>query len=55
MKLSVIDYGGIITNAFIPDKDGNVVDVILGHDTYEGNHILCTVSLRALPYVHTYL
>ena len=35
MKLSVIDFGGIITSIIAPDKDGNMDDVVLGYDTLE--------------------
>ncbi len=35
MKLSVIDFGGIITSIIVPDKDGNMDDVVLGYDKPE--------------------
>ena len=33
MEMRVIEYGGIITHLFAPDKDGNLEDVVLGHDS----------------------
>ena len=33
MELRVIEYGGIITHLFTPDKNGNLDDVVLGHDS----------------------
>jgi aldose 1-epimerase len=33
MKMKVITYGGIITELWVPDKDGKLGDVVLGHDT----------------------
>lgn len=35
MKAGVINYGAILVNLFVPDKDGNVDDVVLGFDTLE--------------------
>lgn len=32
MKAAVINYGGILTNLFVPDHDGHVADVVLGFD-----------------------
>jgi aldose 1-epimerase len=36
MEVSIINYGGIITSLKVPDRKGNVADVVLGHDTLEG-------------------
>lgn len=36
VRARVINYGAILVNLFIPDKDGNVEDVVLGFDTLEG-------------------
>ena len=36
MKMKVITYGGIITSLYVPDKNGNPVDVVLGYDNLEG-------------------
>ena len=33
MEIRVIEYGGIITHLFVPDKNGNLDDVVLGHDS----------------------
>lgn len=33
MVLKVIEFGGIITHLFAPDRDGNLEDVVLGFDT----------------------
>ncbi len=34
-KIQITNYGGIIVSAFIPDRNGNLDDVILGFDTLE--------------------
>ena len=31
----VLDYGATIQSVIVPDKNGNPVDVVLGHDTIE--------------------
>lgn len=38
--MGIIDYGGIITNIIVPDKDGNLADVVLGFDAYESKNAL---------------
>ena len=35
MKAGIINYGGILVNLMVPDKDGKVEDVVLGYDTLE--------------------
>lgn len=35
MKAGVINYGAILVNLFVPDKEGKAVDVVLGYDTLE--------------------
>lgn len=35
MKMTVINYGGIITSLHVPDKEGNLVDVVLGYDSLQ--------------------
>ena len=35
MKAGVINYGAILVNLFVPDKDGKADDVVLGYDTLE--------------------
>ena len=35
MKAGMINYGAILVNLFVPDKNGNVEDVVLGYDTLE--------------------
>lgn len=40
MRAGVINYGGILVNLFVPDKDGKTDDVVLGYDdlaAYEVN------------------
>ncbi len=32
LEVSFIDLGGVITNIMMPDKDGNVDDIVLGYD-----------------------
>ena len=36
MVVSVINYGGIITNLEVPDKNGKIADVVLGFNSLEG-------------------
>ena len=36
MQVSVINQGGIITEIMVPDKDGNMADVVLGFDSLSG-------------------
>ncbi len=33
MKIVVSDYGAVLIKVFVPDKDGQVQDVVLGYDT----------------------
>jgi aldose 1-epimerase len=35
LKAGVINYGAILVNLFVPDKDGRARDVVLGYDTLE--------------------
>lgn len=36
MKAQVINYGAILAGLYVPDKNGNVEDVVLGYDKLEG-------------------
>src|SRR5690242_9796869 len=36
MEVCVINYGGIITSIKVPDRNGKLDDVVLGHDSLEG-------------------
>ncbi|QNH63537.1 galactose mutarotase [Hymenobacter sediminicola] len=36
MKVSITNYGGIITSLVVPDKDGKLGDVVLGFDEISG-------------------
>jgi len=36
MVVKIINYGGIITNIMVPDKNGNMGDVVLGYDSISG-------------------
>lgn len=36
MEVSVINYGGIITNLKVPDKNGKIADVVLGFNSLDG-------------------
>ena len=36
MKAVIIEFGGILHELHVPDKDGNLADVVLGCDTIEG-------------------
>lgn len=35
MKVSAINIGGAITNIFVPDKNGNLADIALAHDSLD--------------------
>jgi len=35
LKMEVISYGGIVTRLMVPDKDGNLGDIVLGYDDLE--------------------
>ncbi len=35
VELRVLAYGGIITSLSVPDRDGRMADVVLGHDSLE--------------------
>ena len=35
-RVSIINYGGIITSFRVPDRNGKLDDVVLGYDTLEG-------------------
>ena len=39
MEVHVLNYGAVIKNIFVPDKDGNVDDVVLGYDDLAGYEI----------------
>ena len=36
MKTKIITYGGIVTQLWVPDRDGKLADVVLGHDNLKG-------------------
>jgi aldose 1-epimerase len=36
IEVKIINYGGIITSLNVPDREGDLADVVLGHDTLEG-------------------
>lgn len=36
LQMKVITYGGIISSLSVPDKNGNIEDVVLGYDNLEG-------------------
>src|SRR5512142_2686029 len=36
IEADIITYGGIIQSLKVPDKKGNVADVVLGYDNLEG-------------------
>ncbi|KAL4218244.1 hypothetical protein ACF0H5_022980 [Mactra antiquata] len=35
-EVKIITYGGIVTNIFAPDKQGNISDIVLGFDSFDG-------------------
>ncbi len=36
MTVKITNYGGIVTSLLVPDKNGNLEDVVLGYDNLEG-------------------
>src|SRR5262245_52542500 len=36
VEVKITNYGGIIVAVKIPDRDGRIGDVVLGHETLEG-------------------
>jgi aldose 1-epimerase len=36
MHVSILDYGGTVTRILVPDKNGNMGDVVLGFDSFDG-------------------
>ena len=40
VEVRITNYGGNITNIFSPDKNGQIGDIVLGYDTFEGIFIL---------------
>jgi len=43
IELKIMNYGGAIVSAIVPDKNGNFADIVLGHDSFQG-------YLKANPY-----
>src|SRR5690349_3160534 len=43
MKMTVMNYGGIITSLTAPDKNGTFEDIVLGYDSLSG-------YLKSSPY-----
>ncbi|MBE0637257.1 MAG: galactose mutarotase [Bacteroidales bacterium] len=35
MSVSIINYGGIVTHLIVPDREGNLQDVVLGYDNLQ--------------------
>ncbi|MGA7160935.1 MAG: aldose epimerase family protein [Bacteroidota bacterium] len=36
MRVQIINYGAIVTNIYVKDRDGNFSDVVLGYDSLQG-------------------
>lgn len=36
MMVKILNYGGIVTHLFVPDKKGRLADVVLGYDSLNG-------------------
>lgn len=36
MKVNVLNYGGIIQSVYLPDREGNLTDVVLGYEDMKG-------------------
>lgn len=39
MKAQVINYGAILVRLYVPDKNGELEDVVLGYDTLDGYYV----------------
>ena len=52
-ELHLISYGAAITNLIVPDKNGQMRDVVLGFDNLEGQSQICQHFLEA-DCVHKY-
>ena len=39
MKVSVSDFGAVIVNIIVPDRNGNLEDVALGYDSVTGYEV----------------
>ena len=59
MSISVIDFGACLTNVMVPDKKGELADVVLGYDDvagYETNGVFLahssavTLTVSAVPF-----
>src|SRR6056297_926187 len=35
MKVEITNYGGIIVSLFVPDREGEIEDIVLGYDNLE--------------------
>ncbi|MHC4394448.1 MAG: aldose epimerase family protein [Planctomycetota bacterium] len=35
LKAEIINFGGIVTRLYVPDRNGNFADIVLGYDTLE--------------------
>ena len=35
LTMQVTNFGGRVVSLFVPDRDGNIVDVVLGHNTLD--------------------
>ena len=41
LEMTVTNFGGRVVELWVPDRDGNFADIVLGHDNlgaYVGNH-----------------
>lgn len=45
MTVRVINYGCVITDILVPDKDGNIDDISIGYDKIEGKSVCLSISL----------
>lgn len=36
VEITAMNYGGIIQSIRVPDRNGKLADIVLGHDTYDG-------------------
>ncbi len=54
-KVELISYGASIAGLWVPDKNGKLVDVVLGFDDFDGmyRHITCHTIIIGLRFLHS--
>ncbi len=53
VSVSVIDYGANLVSLMVPDKNGNVEDIVLGFDNVAGYEVNGCFSVRSSDVMET--